>query len=509
MISRRREHELAFSLLKRPVLFFALVLCAALAATVFSSNLDAAADRRDKSRNLNVLLITLDTTRADRLGCYGYDKAMTPNLDGLAASGVRFEQSYSPVPLTLPAHCSLFTGTCPPYHRVRNNGVYYLDGENITLAEVLKKEGFRTAAFVGSFTLDSRFGLDQGFDVYDDTFRTEEILKNYRSERRAEDVFLSFSKWLEGNEGQHFFCWIHFYDAHLPYDPPSPFKEEFSGRPYDGEIAYVDHFIGKTLDKLREEQVHDNTLVVVAGDHGEALGERREVDHGLFLYNNTLRVPLIFWADKYLPAGEVIHSHAGLIDIMPTVLDLLKIPVPKEVQGRSLYDTLRGKKQKDVPLYIETYFPRENYGWSHLLGLIQGEWKFIKAPRPELYNLAKDPHERLNVLQGEAKLARHMASELEDLAKKLSSGRREGMRKISEEEERRLRSLGYFGTEAGGEDTGGPLPDPKDKIEDYVLYFRGNLHETRGEFSQAAELYKEVLSRNPGVPNNYVNLGFL
>ena len=456
-----------------------------------------------------MLLITLDTTRADRLGCYGYEKAKTPNLDGLAAGGVRLMHAYSPVPLTLPAHCSLFTGTCPPHHRVRNNGVYYLNEGNVTLAEVLKKEGFRTAAFVGSFTVDSRFGLAQGFDVYDDTFQTEEILKNFRSERRAEDVFLPFSEWLDANWGQQFFCWIHFYDPHLPYDPPSPFKEQSAGRPYDGEIAYMDSFVGKVMDKLSEKKIHDNTLVVIAGDHGEALGERREVDHGLFLYDNTLRIPLIFWAAGHLPSGFAVHSRAGLIDIMPTVLDILKIPMPSDVQGRSLIDALRSKKQKDVPIYVETYYPQENYGWSHLLGLIEGDWKLIKAPKPELYNLVKDPHEDRNVIQDEAKITGRMLSELKDLVKKLSSGRKEGSRKLTEEEERRLRSLGYAGAETAGGEPGKPLPDPKDKIEDYVLYFRGNLHETRGEYRQAAEIYKEVLRRNPDVPNNYVNLGFL
>ncbi|MBN1225265.1 MAG: sulfatase-like hydrolase/transferase [Candidatus Aminicenantes bacterium] len=462
-----------------------------------------------RSRDLNVLLITLDTTRADRLGCYGYEGAETPNLDKLAADGVMFAEAYSPVPLTLPAHCSLFTGTYPPYHRVRNNGFYYLSRENVTLAEILKERGFRTAAFVSSFTVDSRFGLAQGFDVYDDTFQTEEALKNFRSERRAEDVFMSFSKWIENHSDRRFFSWVHFYDPHLPYAPPSPFKEKFSSRPYDGEISYTDFYVGEIMDKLRQKKIHTNTLVIIAGDHGEALGERREIDHGLFLYNNTLRVPLILWSVNQLSEGALIEARAGLVDVLPTVLDILEIAVPKNVQGKSLLDTIKGKRKKAPQGYIETFFPRENYGWSALQGLIGGPWKFIKAPKPELYNLKNDPDESRNVIHEEPKIARQMLAELEKLVIKLSSDRAEGKRRLTPEEERRLRSLGYVGAETAGGKSGKSLPDPKDKIEDYVLYFRGNLHETRGEYAEASELYKEVLRRNPDVPNNYVNLGFL
>jgi len=461
------------------------------------------------SRDLNVLLITLDTTRADRLGCYGYERAETPNLDAIAAGGVRFAEAYTPVPLTLPSHCSLFTGTYPPYHGARNNGFYYLDDWNVTLTEILKERGFMTAAFVASFTVDSRFGLAQGFDVYDDTFRAGEILKSFRSERRAEDVFNSFSRWLGDHSGGKFFSWVHFYDPHLPYAPPPPFQEKFAGRPYDGEVAYMDHFVGKIMDKLREKNIHEKTLVVIAGDHGEALGERREMDHGLFLYDNTLRVPLILWAGGHLPEGAEIDARACLIDVMPTVLDLIGIPVPEEIQGESLAGAIRGKKRKQVPVYIETCFPWENYGWSPLSGLIKGRWKCIKAPKPELYDLARDPRENLNLVQIEAGIARRMLAELDETVREIRSGRAEGRRKLTEEEERRLRSLGYMGGEAAAAKTSGPLPDPKDKIEDYVLYFRGNLHETRGEYRKAARLYKEVLVRNPDVPNNYVNLGFL
>ena len=375
--------------------------------------------------------------------------------------------------------------------------------------EILKKNGYQTAAFVGSFTVDSRFGLDQGFEFYDDTFHQEEILKGFLSERRAEDVHRSFSQWIDDNAKDKFFCWLHFYDPHLPYNPPSPFKEEHPGRPYDGEIAYMDHYLGETLETLKENNILEKTLIVVVGDHGEALGERREMDHGLFIYDNTLKVPFLLHCPKHLPAGVVVDSRVNLIDVMPTILDMIKVSPGKAIQGQSCLDVVKGKRGKVPPFYFETYFPLENFGWSPLTGLIDGEWKLIQAPKPELYNLKADPEENQNVFQKEARISRRMLKSLEQFKKDHSIDRTGQKKKLTEEEERRLKSLGYFGAEKMSGRSGKPLPDPKDKIEDYILYFRGNLHETRGEFSKATDYYKEVLRRNPDVANNYVHLGFL
>ncbi|GAH87365.1 unnamed protein product, partial [marine sediment metagenome] len=235
-------------------------------------------------------------TRTDRLGCYGYQKAKTQNLDSIAANGVLFMNAYCQVPLTTPSHCSILTGTYPLYHQVRNNGNYSLSPDLTTLAEILKGRGFQTAAFVSSFTVDSRLGLDQGFDVYDDNFVEGQAFKSLNSERKAENVFASFSRWLDQNQSGQFFCWVHFFDPHLPYDPPSPFREEFPDDPYDGEIAYMDHYTGKVVEKLREKKLLGRTLIILAGDHGEAFGEKEEVGHGIFLYEGTMRVPLLFYA---------------------------------------------------------------------------------------------------------------------------------------------------------------------------------------------------------------------
>jgi arylsulfatase A-like enzyme len=360
-----------------------VIIVAAAAALYFLLVKSEAPYQVTKDRDLNVLLITLDTTRADRIGCYGYEQAETPNLDRLAAEGVKFMNAYSQVPLTLPSHCSILTGTYPLFHRVHNNGFYYLSPDFTTLAEVLKAEGFNTSAFVASFTVDSRFGVDQGFDVFNDDFLQRGVSKNFTSERKAEEVVADFGSWLdEGYDGK-FFSWIHFYDPHVPYNPPSPFKETYAERPYDGEIAYMDHWVGKVMEKLEEHNLLQNTLIIAAGDHGEALGEKNEVDHGLFIYDVTMRVPFIIYAPIHLPHGLALDAKVRLIDIMPTICDMLDLPIPEDVQGKTLLPWVSGRTNQDLPSYIETYMPREYYGWSELLGLIDGDWKYIKAPKPE------------------------------------------------------------------------------------------------------------------------------
>ncbi len=478
-------------------------------AIVLASALSAAPSGAAVRRDINVLLITIDTLRADRLGCYGYVGAGTPNLDRLAAEGVRFADAYAQVPLTLPSHCSIMTGMYPSDHLVHNNGTYSLGRDLPTLAGLLKARGYGTAAFVASFTLDSRFGLARGFDLYDDNVQGGEALKSFRSERDAGAVLAALAPWLEGNRGERFFGWAHFYDPHLPYAPPPPFDVEYRGRKYDGEIAYVDHIIGKLLELLKGKGLLDRTLIVVAGDHGEALGEKKEIDHGLFLYDGTLKVPLIVRLGKDLPAGLVVPSRVRLIDIMPTVLDILGMPVPHGVRGTSLLPYVRERKKADLPSYIETYYPRENYGWSELKGFIDGPWKYILAPTPELYDLSQDPREEKNLAPEERAVLGEMARKLDDFLGK--SGVRKGAarRPLTSAEAERLRSLGYLGGGHADEAMKKGLPDPKDKIGDYLLIFRGNLLENEGKLAQAAECYRQVLDANPDVPSNHVNLALL
>ena len=456
---------------------------------------------------LNVLLMTLDTTRADRLGCYGYHKAQTPNIDWFASQGVRFAHAYAQVPLTFPSHCSILTGTYPLYHGARNNGTYRLHPDIITLAEILKEKGYETVAFVSSFTVDSRFGLDQGFDLYDDDFRRGQAFKPLNAERRAEEVFVPFQAWLEKRNSQPFFCWLHFFDPHLPYDPPSPYKEKFASDPYDGEIAYMDYYIGQVLEKLEAKNLLSQILVILAGDHGEGLGEKGENGHGAFLYEESLRVPLIFYAEGKLPAKRVINARVRLIDIMPTILDMLKIPVPKEVQGRSLLPLIERKSTRDLPAYIETYFPRENYGWSELKGLIAGPWKYIQAPREELYNLKQDPGERINLAREKPREVAKLRQELKRYAEIYASNLFAQKRQVTAEEREKLKSLGYVAM--AEEAPEGNLPDPKDRLEELKMMTSAEILEFEQRFEEAASLYEKILAAYPESPTSYINLALV
>jgi arylsulfatase A-like enzyme/tetratricopeptide (TPR) repeat protein len=461
-------------------------------------------NRIKKDGSLNVLLVTMDTTRADRLGCYGYKRAKTPNLDNLAAKGVEFLNVYCQVPLTTPSHCSILTGTYPLYHQVRNNGAYVLSPALVTLAEVLDGKGFATAAFVSSFTVDSRFGLDQGFEIYDDKFAEAQAFKALNSERKAEKTFEAFSRWLSKNQARTFFCWVHFYDPHLPYDPPAPYNVEFADSLYDGEIAYMDQVIGKTIEALREKGLLAKTLVILAGDHGEAFGEKVEAGHGVFIYDGTMKVPLVFYAENHLPAGLVIKSRVRLIDLMPSVLDMLNVPVNKDVQGTSLLPYISGKKKEDLSSYIETYFPRENYGWSELVGLVDGDWKYIRAPEEELYNLKADPEEIKNALGKDNKVASEKRAKLEDAITRFSSGIKSEKKELTAEEKEKLRSLGYLSQSTGAPQ--GPLPDPKNMVEELRMNQQAEIHEFEGNTAEAAKVYEKILSLRPENPTNYVNL---
>ncbi len=458
-----------------------------------------------RESGLNVLLLTLDTTRADRLGCYGYAGARTPSLDAIAARGVRFANAYAPVPLTLPSHASILTGLDPPSHGVRNNGSYVLAGDKVTLAEVLKDLGYTTAAFVASFSVDSRFGLDQGFDRYDDDFQAGSPFKALNAERKAEQVYETFSAWLDKSPKEPFLAWVHLFDPHLPYHPPSPYREQFADQPYDGEVAYMDFIVGLVVNALRERGILARTLVVVAGDHGEAFNERGEAGHGVFLYEMVLRVPLLLYAEGRLPAGRVVATRVRLIDILPTVLDVLTVAPPAGVEGVSLVPAVERPRRKDLDVYIESLYPEENFGWAPLVGLVSDRWKFIHAPQDELYDLKKDPGEERNLAETESRVVSNLQLSLQNL---LASGRAEaggGPRTLSAADQARLRSLGYVDykdpTAAGG-----PPADPKDKRDELRMIQDAELAEFEGDFVKAVDLHTKMLSLRPGAASSYVNL---
>jgi choline-sulfatase len=457
----------------------------------------------------NVLLITLDTTRADHLGCYGYPQAKTFYLDGLAQEGTRFARVYCPAPLTLPSHVSILSGLYPVAHGVRNNG-HDLQSGIKTLAEILKGRGYATAAFVSSFSVDSRFGIDRGFDVYDDTFQAQATLKSSNSERRAEETFDRFSRWLESNRKKRFFAWVHYYDPHLPYDPPPPYKDEFSGRLYDGEIAYMDNYVGAILQRLRTKEILEKTIIVAAGDHGEGLGDKVETGHGIFLYDEALRVPLIFHNSRIFPHPRVIESEVRLVDVTPTILEIIGLKDDAAgMQGQSLVPWIKGKEKDDIDSLVETFYPRENFGWSELVGIISGPWKFIQAPRPELYDLKSDPQENKNLYDMEADKAAALKTRLESKLLRLGSGSKASGEPADARAEdlEKLRSLGYVNFAPAK--PGSVFPDPKDKIDLLKMIQQAQAYEYEQQYLEAEKLYSRILEDIPDSPAAYVNLAIV
>ena len=452
----------------------------------------------------NILIITLDTTRADRLGCSGYVRAQTPNLDRLAAAGVLCQAAYSPVPLTLPSHCTVFSGLYPPAHKVRNNGSYFLPEPVLTLAEILGRNGYQTSAFVSSFVLDSRFGLGQGFAVYEDDFAGG-AGKTYKSERDAAAVFNAFSRWFKGRGPGKFFSWIHFFDPHAPYDPPEPFRSAFVDNPYDGEIAFMDETIGAVISLLKKEHLLENTLIVIAGDHGEAFGEHGETGHQVFCYEENLRVPLIFHAPDRLPKNMRLKQKVGLTDVMPTILDFLEMPIPASVQGRSLLPAMRRKDGPEPDLYIESFFGREAFQCAPIQGMIRKNHKYLDLPKPELYDLQQDPGERNNLVSRSAVLGQKMKASLNELIGRLGSSNMQGQRLMTDEEKNTLASLGYIAA-APASQRAGPRPDPKDKIAGWQVFNRGAEQAAGGQSGAAEASLLQAIELIPDYAGSYTIL---
>ena len=456
---------------------------------------------------LNILFFTLDTTRADHLGCYGYHRAETPNMDRLAETGILFKNATCQVPLTLPSHSSIFTGTYPFYHGVRDNGGFYLDLERTTLAEVLKVHGMATSAFVGAFVVDSRWGLDQGIDYYYDNFDFTKYKRISLDsvQREGGEVIEAFFEWFEENYQKKFFSWIHFYDPHTPYDPPEPYKTRFSKWNwglYDGEIAYVDELIGKVLDKLIEKDVLKKTLIVIVGDHGESLGQHKENAHGFFIYDAAISVPLIIHLPSQNLKAKKVNARVETIDIMPTLLQILGLPIPSEVQGKSLLPLILDENLKQERFaYSETYYPRYHFGWSELKSLQNSRYKYIQAPRPELYDIVNDPNELTNIYRQEIRIGKQFEEKLNSLLEKMSAEgiEEKGPQKLDEEAMEKLMALGYVGgfTSQSELSKKGDLADPKDKIRLFnkLKMAEGNFAEDKLE--EALEKITEVIKEDP------------
>ena len=418
---------------------------------------------RPQPAPVGVVIITLDTTRADRLSVYGFMDAEMPHLERLAREGVVFDQATSVAPLTLPAHSSLFTGLFPPGHGVRDNGGGPLSSAHLTLAESLSGRGFRTAAFVSSAVLDADRGLQQGFDHYTGVSGWDLIGRTPgpRRQRPADEVVSEAISWIETIGDAPFFVWAHLYDPHRPYEAPEPFRSRHAD-PYVAELAFVDSQIGRLLDTLDRRQLLERTIVVVAADHGESLGDHGERDHGIFIYESVLRVPLIIRAPGVSSrrVGDVVR----LVDVMPTVLDLLRVRAPL-MDGSSLVALLRGQPSAmELDAYAESQYPLR-FGWSPLRALRAGRYKLVEAPRAELYDLERDPFEERNIYKDRPEVARALARRLAAFGTESSPrhGRNNTDPAAAGELRERLASLGYVGTGTAPAVTSrGDRPDPKD-----------------------------------------------
>jgi len=419
---------------------------------------------------MNLLFISLDTVRADHIGAYGNSEVSTPNIDRLAAEGVRVENCYTSVPITFPAHCSMFTGKYPLTLNVRNNGKYLLGDDETTLAEILKQKGFHNYAVIAAYVLSAKFGIHQGFDLYDDTLDNTKLVNNFTSEIYADAVYDKFQKWFATHKEKRFFAWVHFYDPHLPYTPPEKFITKKDGGlidHYNGEIALVDHYVGKITEDLRNAGKLDNTMIVVVGDHGEGFGEHNEFGHSIFCYEETLKVPLIF----YHPHGLkplVVKNRVNLIDLMPTILDLYGETVPKGLDGRSVASWLMGKDDYsetpgDRMLYFESVTGKEEFNWAHLSGVISGNYKYISLPEPELYNLDTDPQEKDNLFLKMKKIVREKKKLLDKFVSSHTGDPKNNTRNMSKKDIAHLKSLGYISS-APRKSKAGAMVDPKKGI---------------------------------------------
>lgn len=457
-------------------------------------------------RGANLLLVTLDTTRADHLGCYGHAEAETPNLDGLARDGVVFERCITPTAFTLPSHSSIMTGLYPMFHGVRLNGGVALSDAHPTLAERLKATGYRCGGFVGAFVLDSRWGLNQGFEEYDDEFdlKPGETLDLARVQRPGNKVVDAALKWLQKTDERPFFAWVHLYDAHTPYEPPEPFKSRFAGGParrYDGEIAFADSQLGRLLDWLRSSGNDERTIVVVVGDHGEGLGSHREEEHGFFIYDYAVRVPLIVRLPEARLQGTRIGAQTRTIDVMPTVLELLGVAPPSRLDGQSLAPVLADPGRQGAPYaYSESVSLSMQYGWSPLYSIRTSEYTYIDAPRPELYEPRLDPGEEDNLVGRQPSVAEELSATLGQLREAGAKGAPEPQEaNLDEETMRALASLGYVGGSGSAVDTG-VRADPKDMLEIYdeIGVAAGTL--AQGDHAGAVKRLERVLEQDPKNP---------
>ncbi len=471
----------------------------------------------DPIRPLNVVVVTLDTLSARHLSPYGSERIRTPAFERVAAEGVLFEQATASVPLTLPSHATMFTGTHPMFHGVRDNGGYPVPDSAETLAETLAAAGYRTGGFIGAFVLDSRWGLDQGFERYFDDFDFGEFESFGLDtvQRPGNEVLDAALDWMGQVREERFFAWIHFYDPHWPYEPPEPWRSrvgDYREARYDSEVLFTDFLVGRLLDWLDANALVRDTLLVLIADHGESLGRHQETAHGFFIYDASMQVPFLVRAPyRQIAGGRRVAAQVRGVDLTPTVLDLVGVGIPEAVQGESLLPLLDGSVE-DLGLwaYSESFYPRNHYGWAPLHALRNGLLHFISAPRPEIYEIAADPGQRRNLAgerpgqleQLEARLRRMMAG--------YASGVERPAQMVDEETRARLAALGYLGGTA-------PVPvrdesdlaDPKDKVHLYNLLKLAGTDSSEGRIDEAMASVRRALAEDAGILEAHLILGNL
>ncbi len=463
---------------------------------------------------LNVLVITLDTIRADRLGAYGNPQIQTEFIDGLAERGVLFERCIAPTPLTLPSHTSLFTGTYPVFHGVRDNGNYVVPAELTTMAELLSGAGYRTGAFVGAFVLSSRWGLDQGFKTYTEPKGGYDptLVSFSQIQRPADAVVDDAIAWLREKSEKPWFAWVHLYDPHLPYDPPAALAREYPNDPYLGEVAYADAELGRLHGFLKSSGLESNTLVIFAGDHGEGLGDHGEHDHGLLLYQTTSRAPLIIFHPNSPSKGVRREEVVSLVDILPTLADAIGLPLPDNAQGQSLWPLIGGDGVFDErPVYAETHYPKLHFGWSPLTALQDRRFQLIQSSDPELYDLVSDPQQEENIFETNSSLAERMTGELEDLVLQLGQGAMNASSMPDADTIAKLAALGYVaGGASTAEDTSPEdLPSPRSMLWLYNLLMAANNAVAAGDEAGGEQKLLELLEANDSLVDGWVSLGKL
>ena len=470
----------------------------------------------------HVLLISIDTCRADHLGCYGYALDTTPNIDAIAEQGIVFENAISPVPYTLPAHCSMLTGTIPPVHGVLDNSVYRLSKENTTLAELLKERGFSTAAFVSTFVLDARFGMGQGFDVYDDEFvETNDAMGI--NQCSAEESTRDALTWLDKHRREKGFVFLHYYDPHFTYEPPEPFASRFKQVPqpdnvttpfaqalfdgYAGEIAYTDHCIGQVVERLKQLGLYDSTLIIITSDHGEMLGQHGEGFHGYYIYQPAIEVPLIFKLPGKSTARRIPDT-VGLVDIVPTLCSVLNIDLPTPIQGQDLSPCFHGRPlpHGDRHLFCQSLEPTK-YHASSLLSVLTDEYKYIRTSRPELYDLLDDPNELNNIAREEPDQLQAMGDALDQILAEATQHQAKGKAGLDADTRQRLESLGYVsGALNETLDVNKDAEDPKDLIAYHVRTMQIGFLIYQEQYALAERECQALIAQRPSFYRPYFNL---